>query len=348
MATTTIPWEDGSGDNLYFTADAMEGNQEVLVSSDANAGSERSKTVTFSAQGAEPKSLGVIQLGSGAPSREFDDWVDDGDTHLWIEIVNDSQKAQQIRIKMIGTIDWGDGSAKDTANVTAYTTFAHTYADKGRYRIDLHPTSGTFEIGGGANGYNVMGERSNSTYYRTSALYQAEIGSSIITTLTLYAFYYCKGLRRVYIPKNVTSIGQQVFTEASSLVYLDFEDVTKLTTWSSSNAFYDCYAIQSLGGALPDLGTTLQTTIRNCYSLAEFSIPSNVTNIAANTFANTYGLQHLWCYPTTPPTVANSNAFSNFNTGCVIHVPNGKLTTYKTANIWSTYASQMVEMPASS
>lgn len=68
MATTTIPWDDGSGDNLYFSADAFEGDQNVLVSSDANAGDQRSKTVTFSAPGVEPKSLGIIQLGSGSGS----------------------------------------------------------------------------------------------------------------------------------------------------------------------------------------------------------------------------------------------------------------------------------------
>ena len=66
MATTTIPWDDGSGDNLYFTAPAMEGDQTVVVTSDANAGQERTKTVRFSADGVEPKSLGVIQLGSGS------------------------------------------------------------------------------------------------------------------------------------------------------------------------------------------------------------------------------------------------------------------------------------------
>lgn len=345
MATTTIPWGDGSGDNLYFSADAMEGNQEVLVSSDANAGSERSKTVTFSAQGAEPKSLGIIQLGSGGTS-EFDDWVKDGDTHLWINIVNDYQKEQHIRIKMKGTIDWGDGSTKDTANVTAYTTFTHTYADKGRYRIDLHPTSGTFEIGGAAYGYNVMGERSNSTYFRTSALYQAELGSSLITKLTQYAFHYCVGVRRVFIPKNVTSAEQQAFGGASSLAYLEFEDATKLTSWSSSNVFYNCYALQSLGGATPDWGTSISSTVRNCYSLVEFTISSGVTSIPANGMGALYGLQHLYCLPSTPPTCAAATSLANLNPNCVIHVPNGKLSSYQSANIWSTYASQMVEMPA--
>lgn len=50
MATTTIPWNDGSGDNIYLTYPSASGNQTVAVSSDANTGSvERTQTVTFSA-----------------------------------------------------------------------------------------------------------------------------------------------------------------------------------------------------------------------------------------------------------------------------------------------------------
>ena len=346
MATTTIPWGDGSGDNLYFTADSMSGNQNVQVSSDPNTGdTDRTKNVNFQASGVSPQPLQVIQLRGGGCT-EFDDWVKDGDTHLWINIVNDYQKAQEIRIKMKGTIDWGDGSTPTSANATAYTTFTHTYSDTGRYRIDLHPTSGTFELGGGGGSANVMGTRTNNTSFRTSVLYQVELGSSIITTLTGYAFYYCYGLRRVYIPKNITSAGSSVFYYCSSLAYLEFEDATKMTTVSNANFFFGCANLQSLGGLAPDWGTTLNSVIRNCYSLTEFTIPSNVTNISAATFSNTYGLQNLWCYPSSPPAVANANAFTNINPSCVIHVPNGKLTAYQTASIWSTYASQMVEMPA--
>jgi len=41
--------------------------------------------------------------------------------------------------------------------------------------------------------------------------------------------------------------------------------------------------------------------------------------------------------------LSDANAFTNFPTTCEIIVPSGKLTAYQTANIWSTYASQMVE-----
>lgn len=49
MATTTIPWGDGSGDNIYLNYPSASGDQTVQVSSDANTGSARTKTVTFAA-----------------------------------------------------------------------------------------------------------------------------------------------------------------------------------------------------------------------------------------------------------------------------------------------------------
>lgn len=48
MATTTIPWGDGSGDNIYLTYPSASGNQTVEVTSDANTGySDRTKEITF-------------------------------------------------------------------------------------------------------------------------------------------------------------------------------------------------------------------------------------------------------------------------------------------------------------
>ena len=58
---TTIPWGDGTGDNIYLDYNASAGDQSVSVSSDANAGVARTKVVTFSASGATPVTLTVNQ-----------------------------------------------------------------------------------------------------------------------------------------------------------------------------------------------------------------------------------------------------------------------------------------------
>lgn len=67
MAVTTIPWNDGSGDNIYLTYSSASGDQTVQVASDANAGStDRTKTITFTASHhgtTDTKTLTVVQEG---------------------------------------------------------------------------------------------------------------------------------------------------------------------------------------------------------------------------------------------------------------------------------------------
>lgn len=65
MAITTIPWNDGSGDNIYLSYPAASGAQTVQVTSDANAGASRSKTVVFeSGVGGLRRELTVSQSGA--------------------------------------------------------------------------------------------------------------------------------------------------------------------------------------------------------------------------------------------------------------------------------------------
>lgn len=48
--TTQVEWGDGSGEKIYLTYSASEGNQTVTITSDAHTGYvERTKDITFSA-----------------------------------------------------------------------------------------------------------------------------------------------------------------------------------------------------------------------------------------------------------------------------------------------------------
>ena len=70
MATTTIPWGDGSGDNIYLTYPSASGNQTVNVTSDANKGAERTKIVNF-AVGNILKQLTVVQEAVESETKDF-------------------------------------------------------------------------------------------------------------------------------------------------------------------------------------------------------------------------------------------------------------------------------------
>lgn len=111
MAVTTIPWGDGSGDNIYLTYPSASGDHTVLVSSDANAGSTgRTKTITFTASHhgtSDTKTLTVVQEGVPEPYIVFADPV----------------------VGQICATNWGDGTgikpsqAAQVTNAQLGTTF---------------------------------------------------------------------------------------------------------------------------------------------------------------------------------------------------------------------------------
>lgn len=75
--TTEIAWGDGSNDKIRLTYDAPDGNRNVAVSSDANTGPARTKTITFSA-GNVSKILTVSQESGETPGGRITDYVQNG------------------------------------------------------------------------------------------------------------------------------------------------------------------------------------------------------------------------------------------------------------------------------
>lgn len=64
-----IDWGDGSGDKITLTYSATSGNQNVLVSSDANAGANpRSKNITFSVNAGQTTISRTLTVVQGAAS----------------------------------------------------------------------------------------------------------------------------------------------------------------------------------------------------------------------------------------------------------------------------------------
>lgn len=64
---TEIQWNDGTGEKIYLSYGASEGNQTVTITSDAHTGYvERTKDITFSATAGGTtisKTLTVVQSG---------------------------------------------------------------------------------------------------------------------------------------------------------------------------------------------------------------------------------------------------------------------------------------------
>lgn len=166
-----------------------------------------------------------------------------------------------------------------------------------------------------------MGSRSASIDWE--ALYKAALDSQYasgqliipegITAIKGSQFSGCSGFTgELVIPSSVTSIGSYSFNACSGITsFIIKAQITTVPTW----AFAACS-----GATLVDLPSTL-TTASNAYAL-RFS--SCLT---------------LICRAVTPPTLSSMSF--QVNNSCNIYVPDEAVNDYKTANIWSNYASRI-------
>ena len=192
-----------------------------------------------------------------------------------------------------------------------------------------------------------------------------------VTTIGDKAFYGCKSLKQVIIPRDVTSIGSNAFSHCSELVSVEipagvtsfgegvFYNSTHLKTayyqgdlsaWckidfvnGSSNPC--CYGadlyIQKLkltSAIIPSDITVIKTfAFRGCASIISVLIPNSVTSIGSSAFKDCTSLTSVYCEPTIPPT-GGKEMFANNASERKILVPKNSLDAYKTAQYWSDYA----------
>lgn len=156
--------------------------------------------------------------------------------------------------------------------------------------------------------------RAHSTSY--AAMTSAVIGDCV-TSIGDRAFYECSGLTSIVIPNSVTSIGVRTFSDCSGLTSID---IPSGVTSIGISAFWECTSLTSV------------------------AIGSGVTSIGNYAFNGCTSLASITVNATTPPTLANTNAFTNTN-NCPIYVPSASVDTYKAATNWSNYADRIQAIP---
>lgn len=142
-------------------------------------------------------------------------------------------------------------------------------------------------------------------------------------------------LKSATIPNTVTSAKATLFTSCKKL-----NSVTLPTGWTSldSSTFANCECLRAIN--LPTGLTSIGASqFSGCNSLTKLTIPAGITSLPTSCLAGLFGLSELHFAASTPPT-AVSTAFSNLAADCVIYVPTGKLSSYKSAQYYpssSTY-----------
>ena len=169
--------------------------------------------------------------------------------------------------------------------------------------------------------------------------------SSGTTTLGTYQFANCPALESIIIPSGVTSISDSMLYYCYSLKKVTLLCNVKNITGSS---FHSCYSLRNI--IIPSTVESIGTSTFNlCYSFSVVTVPSKVTSIGTNAFYNCYAVAEYHMLPTAPPTLTNANTFTGISSDCIIYVPYSEdhsvLNAYKTASIWTNWATQMQEEP---
>lgn len=286
--------------------------------------------------------------------------TDDGKTRLYITLFDNVKLSPTLywnqSVSNGVTIDWGDGSASETASGTGNLNVTHTYSNIGDYVITLNVTNGALKLGNGST--SVINSATDTRYYR-SILTNVEVGSNCsfqnnsfnnaqaLKTITIpktttnvwvsSLFVSAQSLRCIVVPNTVTSIGSEF---ARGIMYtLQMISLPKsVVTVNYTNQFLYCYNLKRI--TLPPITNIQQQMFMGCETLTKIVIPSSVTSIGASAFSGCLSMGEIHFKPTTPPSVANANAWTSLPTSCKIYVPSGYKSAYTSASNYpssSTY-----------
>lgn len=159
------------------------------------------------------------------------------------------------------------------------------------------------------------------------------------TSIPKEFFQNCTHLESVKLPNSVTQIGESAFYGCTAMTNITLP--TGITTISEGLLGY-CQRLETI--SIPNGVTSIgQRAFYKCDTLNSIVVPSNVSTIAKQAFYNSSGLQSITIEATTPPTLANSDAFGG---AYPIYVPAASVEAYKTATNWSVHANRIQAIPA--
>lgn len=186
-------------------------------------------------------------------------------------------------------------------------------------------------------------------FYNNTSLTAVTLPTTI-TWIGKQAFGKCSntGFTKITIPENVTVCGDDVFTGCSALNSVTW-NATNCTQYEPGKTYttsYFPFYNTTLSGQITsftfgDNVTTIPPVICcKMSNLPSIAIPASVTSIGAETFKGCTGLTSIVSLATTPPTVANVNAFTSVTKSIPVVVTSADaVTAYEGATGWIDFTN---------
>ena len=162
-----------------------------------------------------------------------------------------------------------------------------------------------------------------------------------ITELKSYTFYDANTITGVTIPSTVRRIAGSGTFQQSGLRNVTVP--SSVTSWGGSDTFSYCTSLTE--ATLNNSGNVGSNAFSYCSSLTGVTFGDNITSIGGYAFNNCTSLTSVTFNSTTPPTI-DSSSFGAIPSTLKFYVPCSAVHKYRTALVWSSYASQIVGFEA--
>ena len=188
------------------------------------------------------------------------------------------------------TINWGDGSAQETAH-DREVAITHEYTAPGDYLIVITPANNCqiTLYGNNSNGLILLSDSNapnpkNRCFF--TSLREIELGRNI--KIDSYAFRYATHLRKINLPNGTTFNGSYFFAATESL---------KCLVLPTANIAVD-YLVSSSRGiekvCLPEgFSSSFSNCFEYCFKLKSLCLPDTVTEMGFNLITNDSQLERL-------------------------------------------------------
>ena len=220
-----------------------------------------------------------------------------------------------------------------TLNYVDYSAFMNKSSLQDLYINDL---SSFCKINFNSYDSAVFNGWSTNLYVNNSQVTDLTIPSNI-TELKSYTFYDANTITGVTIPSTVRRIDGSGTFQQSGLRNVTVP--SSVTSWNGSDTFSYCtsltYATLNNSGAVGDYA------FDGCSSLTSVTFGDNITEIGDGAFRSCTNLSSMTFNSPTPPTI-DSTLFEGVPSTCKFYVPCSAVNTYRTASVWSDYASRIV------
>ena len=190
---------------------------------------------------------------------------------------------------------------------------------------------------------------------------------NLVTSIKKDAFRNCTALTTITVPNSVTYVGDYAFgstnlfkNEPDGVIYVGkcaymYKGGTEITNSNITIAdgtlqicycaFYNCSGMTSI--TIPNTVKSIgYMAFYKCWGLTTITIPSSVDSIGENAFETCIGLKSLTVNAVIPPkTTSGAYTFLNVDFKIPLTVPQGSMSSYKTAFGWSIF-SNIQETPS--